>query len=140
MNGVTPDHWQAFEQYGIKQILIAFDNDSAGNDVAVKLATALVAKGITPLRVVFPSGKDANGYLCQMAEPETAFSLLIEGALLMQDAADMVAVEHQKVEPATAPEPAASLAAEPAYSVAPCGRLTRPHTASVRGRALASAP
>ncbi|MBD2816569.1 toprim domain-containing protein, partial [Xenorhabdus sp. Flor] len=80
VNGVTPDHWQAFKQYGIKQILIAFDNDSAGNDAAVKLAAALVAKGITALRVVFPAGMDANGYLCQMAEPENAFAFLLDSA------------------------------------------------------------
>ncbi|WP_187651785.1 toprim domain-containing protein, partial [Xenorhabdus sp. TS4] len=63
VNGVTADHWQAFEQHGIKQVLIAFDNDTAGNDAAVKLAAALVAKGITPLRIVFPPDQDANGYL-----------------------------------------------------------------------------
>ncbi|MBD2799460.1 toprim domain-containing protein, partial [Xenorhabdus sp. M] len=73
-NGVTADHWQAFVQHGIKQILIAFDNDTAGNEAAVKLAAALLGQGITPLRVVFPPEMDANGYLCQLAEPETAFA------------------------------------------------------------------
>ncbi|MBE8589406.1 toprim domain-containing protein, partial [Xenorhabdus griffiniae] len=119
VNGVIADHWLAFEQHGIKQILIAFDNDTAGNEAAVKLAAALVAKGITPLRVVFPPERDANGYLCQMAEPESAFALLLEGAVPMQEAADMVALERQTVEPDTAPEPASSLAAEPAPSVTP---------------------
>ncbi|MBD2812574.1 toprim domain-containing protein, partial [Xenorhabdus sp. Vera] len=119
VNGVTPDHWQAFEHYGIKQILIAFDNDNAGNDAAVKLAAALVAKGITPLRVVFPPDSDANRYLCQLAEPETAFSLLIEGAVPMQDVAGMEIVVRQAAEPVTVPETTAALAAEPAHSVAP---------------------
>ncbi|MEI8592471.1 toprim domain-containing protein, partial [Xenorhabdus bovienii] len=93
VNGVTADHWQAFEQHGIRQILIAFDNDPAGNDAAVKLAAALVAKGITPLRVVFPPERDANSYLCQLAEPETAFSLLIEGAVPMQAAREVDVAE-----------------------------------------------
>ncbi|PHM49631.1 CHC2 zinc finger domain-containing protein [Xenorhabdus miraniensis] len=115
VNGIIADHWQAFEQHGIKQILIAFDNDTAGNDAAVKLAAALVAKGITPLRVVFPPDMDANEYLCQMAEPGSAFALLIEGAVPMQDAADIVAVERQTAEP----EPASPLAAEPTPSVTP---------------------
>ncbi|MEQ2026866.1 toprim domain-containing protein, partial [Xenorhabdus szentirmaii] len=119
VNGVTADHWQAFEQHGIKQILIAFDNDNAGNETAVKLAVTLVAKGITPLRVVFPPGMDANGYLCQLAEPETAFSLLIEGAVLMLDVAGMEMVECQTAELVTETETAFSLAADPAYSVAP---------------------
>ncbi|MBI6547243.1 CHC2 zinc finger domain-containing protein [Xenorhabdus lircayensis] len=89
VNGVTADHWQVFKQHGIRQVLIAFDNDSAGNDAAVKLAAALLGKGIAPLRVVFPPEIDANEYLCQVAEPETAFSLLIEGAVPMQAASDV---------------------------------------------------
>ncbi|WP_262947434.1 CHC2 zinc finger domain-containing protein [Xenorhabdus indica] len=119
VNGVTADHWRAFEHYGIKQVLIAFDNDSAGNEAAVKLASALVAKGITPLRVVFPPGRDANGYLCQMAEPESAFALLLESAVPMQEAADLVIVERQTVEPAVDPEPTVILAAEPVPRVTP---------------------
>ncbi|TYO95426.1 CHC2 zinc finger domain-containing protein [Xenorhabdus doucetiae] len=119
VNGVTDDHWQAFEQHGIKQILIAFDNDHAGNDAAVKLAAALAAKGIAPLRVVFPPDRDANSYLCQLAEPETAFSLLIEGAVPMQAVAGMEIVERQTAELVTAPEPAASLAAASLPNVTP---------------------
>ncbi|MDE9545397.1 CHC2 zinc finger domain-containing protein, partial [Xenorhabdus bovienii] len=83
VNGVTADHWQAFEQYDIKQVLIAFDNDSAGNEAAVKLAEKLAARGITPLRVVFPPDRDANAYLCQVAEPEAAFGLLLDSAVPM---------------------------------------------------------
>ncbi|WP_145956962.1 toprim domain-containing protein, partial [Xenorhabdus miraniensis] len=109
VNGVTADHWQAFEHYGIKQILIAFDNDSAGNEAAVKLAVALAAKGITPLRVVFPPGMDANGYLCQVAEPESAFALLLDSAVPMQDVAGIVAVERQTIAPAVEPEPPVTL-------------------------------
>uniref|UniRef100_UPI00111BE0D0 CHC2 zinc finger domain-containing protein n=1 Tax=Xenorhabdus vietnamensis TaxID=351656 RepID=UPI00111BE0D0 len=119
VNGVTADHWQAFAQYGIKQVLIAFDNDSAGNEAAVKLAVALAAKGITPLRVVFPSEMDANGYLCQVAEPESAFALLLESAVPMQDVAGIVAVEHQTADPVTVPEPTSALVAEPAPNTTP---------------------
>ncbi|BET95288.1 hypothetical protein TCT1_02090 [Xenorhabdus sp. TCT-1] len=119
VNGVIADHWQAFEQHGIKQVLIAFDNDTAGNDAAVKLAAELVAKGITPLRVVFPPEMDANGYLCQRAEPETAFALLLESAVPMPDVAGMVALARQTPEPDTVPAPASPLAAEPAPGVTP---------------------
>ncbi|MDC9598933.1 toprim domain-containing protein, partial [Xenorhabdus anantnagensis] len=119
VNGVTADHWQAVEQYGIKQVLIAFDNDKAGNEAAVKLAAALAAKGITPLRVVFPPERDANGYLCQMAEPGSAFTLLLESAVPMQEVAGMVTVERSAVDSVTVPEVASSLAAEPAPNVAP---------------------
>ncbi|PHM73077.1 CHC2 zinc finger domain-containing protein [Xenorhabdus kozodoii] len=119
VNGVTADHWQAFEQYGIKQVLIAFDNDSAGNEAAVKLAAALVAKGITPLRVVFPPEMDANGYLCQVAEPESAFALLLESAVPMQKAVGMVALERQTADPVPAPEPASALVADPTPNTTP---------------------
>ncbi|OTA19519.1 DNA primase [Xenorhabdus beddingii] len=92
---------------------------TSGNDAAVKLASELVAKGITPLRVVFPPGVDANGYLCKVGEPETAFALLLEGAIPMQAAADMVTLERQTPEPDTVPAPASPLAAEPAPGVTP---------------------
>ncbi len=114
VNGVTADHWQAFAHYGIKQVLIAFDNDSAGNAAAVKLAAMLVAKGITPLRVMFPPERDANAYLCQVAEPEVAFGLLLDSAVPMQDVADRVATE-----PVTVPESASALVAEPALNTTP---------------------
>ncbi|MCC8422901.1 CHC2 zinc finger domain-containing protein [Photorhabdus thracensis] len=85
VNGVTAAHWLAFEQHGIKQVLIAFDNDGAGNDAAVKLAARLAEKGIAPFRVVFPPETDANAYLCQVAEPNAAFTLLLDGAVPMAD-------------------------------------------------------
>ncbi|RAT40564.1 DNA primase, partial [Lonsdalea populi] len=104
VNGVTDEMRQAFIRHGVKQVLIAFDNDAAGNDAAVRLASLLVADGIAPFRVVFPAEMDANGYLCQVAEvapahpapatlghpcpaPEREFGLLIDGAVPMNDAA-----------------------------------------------------
>ncbi|ATY92716.1 DnaG primase-like protein [Pectobacterium atrosepticum SCRI1043] len=109
VNGVTDEMRQAFIRHGVKQVLIAFDNDEAGNTAAVKLAESLVTDGITPFRVVFPSGMDANGYLCQVAEPETAFGLLVDGALPMGEA---VSAEPESVPQRKASSPpAASLAA-----------------------------
>ncbi|PWC16565.1 DNA primase [Brenneria roseae subsp. roseae] len=87
VNGFTDEMRQAFIRHGVKQVLIAFDNDAAGNDAAVRLASLLVADGIAPFRVVFPAEMDANGYLCQVAEPEREFGLLIDGAVPMNDAA-----------------------------------------------------
>ncbi|KHN55546.1 DNA primase [Pectobacterium fontis] len=83
VNGFTEEMRKAFIRHGVKQVLIAFDNDAAGDEGAVKLAASLAAEGITPFRVVFPSGMDANGYLCSVAEPEAAFGLLVDGALPM---------------------------------------------------------
>ncbi|TKV13884.1 toprim domain-containing protein [Citrobacter sp. wls619] len=93
VNGVTDEMREAFRAHGIRQVLIAFDNDAAGNEAAVKLASSLAAEGIAPFRVTFPEGMDANGYLCQVAEPAQAFGMLIDGAVTMQDVAGVEAVD-----------------------------------------------
>ncbi|QGY33068.1 DNA primase [Pantoea cypripedii] len=103
VNGFTPDHRRAFTAHGIRQVLIAFDNDAAGNDAAVRLAAELAAMQIAAFRVVFPPGMDANGYLCQVAEPERAFGLLTESAQPMGEAVS--------VPPSAMPEPAPASAA-----------------------------
>ncbi|EAA7842859.1 toprim domain-containing protein [Salmonella enterica] len=112
VNGVTDEMRTAFRQHGVKQVLIAFDNDSAGNDAAVKLASSLAADGIAAFRVLFPVGMDANGYLCQVAEPEQAFSLLLDGAVPVGDVveADIPALQAS-AEPAHLTSLAADVAA-----------------------------
>ncbi|WP_224718581.1 DNA primase [Pectobacterium versatile] len=125
VNGFTDEMRKAFIGHGVKQVLIAFDNDTAGDDGAVKLASSLVAEGITPFRVLFPSGVDANDYLCKVSEPEVAFGLLVDGALPMGEA---VGVEPEP-EPASAPQsekpsqPAASLVAGVVVDALPNGEL-----------------
>ncbi|WP_113633060.1 CHC2 zinc finger domain-containing protein [Pectobacterium peruviense] len=121
VNGFTDEMRQAFIRHGVKQVLIAFDNDEAGNTAAVTLAESLAAEGITPFRVVFPSGMDANGYLCSVAEPEAAFGLLVDGALPMGEA---VSVEPESVpQPEKPSQPAASLAAGVVVDALPNGEL-----------------
>ncbi|KFF61490.1 DNA primase [Pectobacterium brasiliense] len=125
VNGFTEEMRESFIRHGVKQVLIAFDNDAAGDDGAVKLAAALAADGITPFRVVFPSGMDANGYLCQVAEPEAAFGLLVDGALPMGEA---IGVESEPEiaavpQPEKTSQPAASLAAGVVVEVLPNGEL-----------------
>ncbi|GKW22330.1 hypothetical protein PEC302107_40590 [Pectobacterium araliae] len=85
VNGFTGEHREALRRHGVKQVLIAYDNDPAGNEAAVRLASLLAAGGIVCFRLVFPAGMDANGYLCSVAEPEREFGLLIDGALPMGD-------------------------------------------------------
>ncbi|WP_233959443.1 toprim domain-containing protein, partial [Pectobacterium versatile] len=111
VNGFTDEMRKAFIRHGVKQVLIAFDNDTAGDDGAMKLASSLVADGITPFRVVFPSGMDANGYLCGVAEPEAAFGLLVDGALPM---GEVVGAES---EPEAAAEPQPEKPSQPASSL-----------------------
>ncbi|MFP1868242.1 CHC2 zinc finger domain-containing protein [Lonsdalea quercina] len=127
VNGFTDEMRKAFIRHGVKQVLIAFDNDAAGDDGAVKLAESLAADGIAPFRVVFPAGMDANEYLCQVAEPETAFGLLVDGALPMGEAvsAEPESVPQRKAAPQSEKpsQPASSLAAGVVVETLPNGEL-----------------
>ncbi|WP_033569059.1 CHC2 zinc finger domain-containing protein [Dickeya undicola] len=111
VNGFTNEMRHAFIRHGVKQVLIAFDNDAAGDEGAVKLAASLAADGITPFRLVFPAGMDANEYLCKVAEPEAAFCAVVEGALPMSDAVNAEPESAAEPQRKAAPQPAPSLAA-----------------------------
>ncbi|ELQ4082105.1 toprim domain-containing protein, partial [Escherichia coli] len=117
VNGFTGEMRAALLAHGVKQVLIAYDNDPAGNEAAVKLASSLAADGIATFRVLFPAGMDANGYLCQVAEPEQAFSVLLDGAVPMGDLADVASIAPQaSAEPAHLTSLADDVAALPAVS------------------------
>ncbi|EJV0816280.1 toprim domain-containing protein [Escherichia coli] len=117
VNGFTDEMRAALLAHGVKQVLIAYDNDPAGNEAAVKLASSLAADGIATFRVLFPAGMDANGYLCQVAEPEQAFSVLLDGVVPMSDLADVASIAPQaSAEPAHLTSLAADVAALPAVS------------------------
>ncbi|TAJ03081.1 DNA primase [Pectobacterium versatile] len=127
VNGFTDEMRQAFIRHGVKQVLIAFDNDAAGDEGAEKLASSLVADGITPFRVVFPAGMDANEYLCKVSEPEQAFRAAVEGAMAMGEA---VSTEPESVpqrkaapQPEKPSQPASSLAAGVVVEALPNGEL-----------------
>ncbi|MDY4369036.1 DNA primase [Pectobacterium brasiliense] len=127
VNGFTDEMRQSFIRHDVKQVLIAFDSDAAGDDGAVKLASSLVADGITPFRVVFPAGMDANEYLCKVSEPEQAFRAAIEGAMAM---GEMVNAEPESVpqrkaapQPESSLQPASSLVAGVVVEVLPNGEL-----------------
>ncbi|WP_416054222.1 CHC2 zinc finger domain-containing protein, partial [Pectobacterium parmentieri] len=123
VNGFTEEMRESFIRHGVKQVLIAFDNDAAGDDGAVKLASALAAEGITPFRILFPSGMDANGYLCQVAEPETVFGLLVDGALPMGEAVSAEPENDAVPQPEKPSQPASSLAAGVVVDALPNGEL-----------------
>ncbi|WP_431890965.1 CHC2 zinc finger domain-containing protein [Pectobacterium colocasium] len=127
VNGFTDEMRQSFIRHGVKQVLIAFDNDAAGDEGAVKLAAALAADGITPFRVVFPAGMDANEYLCKVSEPERAFRAAVEGAMAMGEAvsAEPESVPQRKAapQPEKPSQPAASLAAGVVVDALPNGEV-----------------
>ncbi|WP_437215966.1 CHC2 zinc finger domain-containing protein [Pectobacterium sp. LFLA-215] len=123
VNGFTDEMRNAFIRHGVKQVLIAFDNDAAGDEGAVKLAESLVAEGIAPFRVVFPAGMDANGYLCSVAEPEAAFGLLVDGALPMGEVVSAEPENDAEPQPESSPQPASSLVAGVVVEALPNGEV-----------------
>ena len=65
-NGFTDELLDAIQNSNIKRVLIAFDNDNAGNHGAEEVAKQLNAVGIDAFRVKFPNGQDANEYASKL--------------------------------------------------------------------------
>jgi DNA primase len=65
-NGLTDELFDAIQNSDIRRILIAFDNDNAGNHSADELAKKLNTIGIDAFRIKFPSGQDANEYASKL--------------------------------------------------------------------------
>ena len=62
VNGLTEELLHFIIALGIKEVLLAFDSDEAGDRGAAAVAERLSAQGIACRRVRFPHGLDANDY------------------------------------------------------------------------------
>ena len=80
VEGFTQDHLDAFQRHGTQRVLIAYDQDDAGDRAAVKLAEKLMARGIACYRIQFPKGLDANAYALKVQPAAKALGLLIPTA------------------------------------------------------------
>ena len=80
VEGFTPDHVAAFQRYGTKRVLIAYDRDEAGDKAADKLAEQLIALGIECLRVRFPKGMDANSTALKLTPAQHSLGLMLRQA------------------------------------------------------------
>lgn len=78
--GMTPDHWKAFETHKTERVLIAYDRDEAGEKAAGKLAEQLTERGIGAYRIHFPKGMDANEYARKLTPASKSFEILIRKA------------------------------------------------------------
>ena len=65
-NGLTDELLDAIQNSNIKRVLIAFDNDNAGNHGAEEVAKRFNGVGIDAFRVKFPTGQDANEYASKL--------------------------------------------------------------------------
>ncbi|MGH8110265.1 MAG: CHC2 zinc finger domain-containing protein, partial [Arenimonas sp.] len=80
VEGFTDDMLQALITHGTKRVLIAYDNDAAGNNAAEKLSHKLMSQGMECYRCHFPNGLDANGFALEMSSAQEALSAVIRQA------------------------------------------------------------
>jgi DNA primase len=106
--GFTIDLGEAFATHGIRRVLIAYDNDDAGNTAASKLAAELLADGIECFRVVTPVGADVNDLAVTARVPTDVLGRRLRSARWMGKGTPP-SRQHPTVEPVAD----SSLAAEP---------------------------
>ena len=83
VDGFTDTHMAAFRAHGVRNVLVAYDHDEAGDRGAAKLAERLAAAGIGCWRVVFPKGMDANAYALKVTPATKSLGLLLRQAAWM---------------------------------------------------------
>ena len=108
VEGFTAAHLEAFQAHGVRNVLIAFDRDDAGDAGAEAVAKKLFATGIDCWRVLFPRGMDANEYACKVTPAEKSLAVVLRQAQWMGP--------DGKAKPAPALLPLAAHAAAPAQS------------------------
>ncbi len=80
VGGFTDDHWRAFEERGIRRVLIAYDRDAAGDQAATALTAKLGERGIESARVEFPKGMDANELALKLRPAERSLRVVLAKA------------------------------------------------------------
>ncbi|MBL8951106.1 MAG: toprim domain-containing protein [Myxococcaceae bacterium] len=116
VEGFTAHHLDALKRHGVKDVLIAYDRDDAGDAGAEALAKKLMPEGLSCWRVLFPRGMDANDYAVKVAPASKSLSVALRQAAWMgQGAAPGVPSFRGAVDASTSVTPAAasSLVAQP---------------------------
>ncbi len=80
-DGFTDEQLQALRDNRVGRVLIAYDRDQAGDLGAVRLAERLGGEGIECLRVLFPTGVDANAFALSVEDPAGALGELLAAAV-----------------------------------------------------------
>ena len=80
VNGFTDAHLAALKKYQIKKVIIAYDNDVAGNSAAENLARKLSKGGFVCSWIEFPAGMDANLFAQRSSSPQKDLERLILSA------------------------------------------------------------
>ena len=115
--GINEDLWALLHDKRPRWIVMAQDNDKAGNDAVEKLAPRLAELGIGVKRLVLPPGVDVNAYACQSGDASRALASQLEEAYVIVAHAESAAaeqVEQLKEKTAACPETVEAAAPEPA--------------------------
>jgi len=81
--GFTDEHLELFKRLTIKTVLIAYDNDDAGNQAASALAEKLHLECFECFRIEVPKNMDINSYACNVTPASKSLSLIIRQAQWM---------------------------------------------------------
>lgn len=79
-NGFTPDHLGLLCTAKVRRVLIAYDNDAAGNTATEKLVKQLTAEGIDCFRIEVPKNMDINEYALAVQPASKSLGLVIRQA------------------------------------------------------------
>jgi hypothetical protein len=115
-----------------RQVLLAFDRDASGDDGTAAVGAQLAAHGIECLRVMFPSGMDANAYALSVTPPEKSLGLLLRSAVPLDGAKRVIAPSR--------PEPVCGELVEPVERASPSRLAPAPSSLAAEAANAASQP
>ncbi|MBL8913652.1 MAG: toprim domain-containing protein, partial [Archangium sp.] len=124
VEGFTVHHVDALKRHGVKDVLIAYDRDDAGDAGAEALAKQLAGQGFACWRVLFPRGMDANEYAVKISPAAKSLNVALRQAAWM----------GQGVAPGTPSYSGVAVAAAPSLVAQPTGVLP------VNASAISAAP
>ncbi|MCC6338155.1 MAG: toprim domain-containing protein [Myxococcales bacterium] len=87
VEGFTPHHLEALKRHGVRDVLIAYDRDDAGDAAAEALGRQLEAEGFDCYRVQFPRGMDANEYALKVQPAAKSLGVALRHAAFMGNGA-----------------------------------------------------
>ncbi len=114
--GFTVDLAEAIAGHGVRRVLIAYDNDGAGNKAAATLAASLLEDGVECFRVGLPAGADVNDVAVAARNPTDVLGRALRTATWMGKGP-----APKSAQPALPPAQAPSAQAQPVVFSAAAG-------------------
>ncbi|MBL8957397.1 MAG: toprim domain-containing protein [Myxococcaceae bacterium] len=115
VEGFTAHHLEALKRHGVKDVLIAYDRDDAGDAGAEALAKQLLPQGFSCWRVLFPRGMDANEYAVKISPAAKSLNVALRQAAWMGQGAAPGTPSYSAVSTDAVPAAASPLAAKPRW-------------------------